>query len=129
MSTRTARLIALLAALTCTADAAARPERVRPGHSYYSDDDAAVGLVRDLAGEMNYEEVYQFYRYYEAVYDASERVVRFVEYVRGDVVRVEKYSYGPDGKLLERIVERPGEPPEVTVPGSSAAEVPGVSPP
>jgi hypothetical protein len=33
------------------------------------------GLVRDIGAERNYEEVYQRYRYYEAVYGESERVV------------------------------------------------------
>ena len=112
-------LAAILAALGLAANAAARPEKVRPGHSYYSDDVTTAGLVRDLVGELNYEEVYQFYRYYEAVYDEAERVVRFVEYLRGDVARVETYSYGPDGGLVERVVERPGQPPEVTRPGPS----------
>lgn len=125
MSSGARILLATLVALGCAADAAARPEKVRPDHSYYSDDETATGLVHDLVGEMNYEEVYQFYRYYEAVYDEEERVVRFVEYVRGDVVRVERYTYGPDGSLLERVVDRPGQPPEVTIPDRSSTTAPG----
>jgi hypothetical protein len=109
--------LAALAVFVFAAQAAARPENVRPGHSYYSDSDSAVGLVRDIVGEKNFEEVYQLYSYYEAIYDAEERVVRFVEYVRGDVAQVERYTYGPDGSLVERVLERPGEPPEVTLPG------------
>ena len=124
MSSWVVILSATFAVLGSATDATARPENIRPDHSYYSDEAAATGLVRDLVGEMNYEEVYQFYRYYEAVYDANERVVRFVEYVRGDVARVEKYTYGPDGGLVERVVERPGQPPEVTRPDPSSTAAP-----
>jgi hypothetical protein len=98
-------------------DAGARPERIRAGHSYYSDDSVEAGLVRDIAAEKNYEEVYQLYGYYEAIYDAAGRVVTFREYKRGDPIRTEEYRYAPDGSLRERIVRRPGEPDEVTRPG------------
>lgn len=97
-------------------DAGARPEKIRAGHSYYSDDYVEAGLVRDLAEEKNYEEVYQFYGYYEAIYDEAGRVVTFREYERGEPVRTEEYRYAPDGTLRERIVKRPGEPDEVTRP-------------
>lgn len=119
MVSRSTILLATLIALAWSAGAGARPENVRAGHSYYSDGEFAAGLVRDIVGEKNYEEVYQSYRYYEAVYDEDERVVRFVEYVRGDAVRTETYAYGPDGRLVERVVERPGQSSEVTAPESS----------
>lgn len=105
-----AALIAGLLALAPSGPAGARPERIRPGHSYYSDETVTQGLVRDIGAERNYEEVYQRYRYYEAVYDGSGRVVTFKEYKRGDVVQVERYRYARDGTLEERVVERPGEP-------------------
>ncbi|MHC4103153.1 MAG: hypothetical protein ACYSW1_19980 [Planctomycetota bacterium] len=94
--------------------AAARPEKIRPGHSYYSDGARVEGLVRDIGDEKNYEEVYQRYRYYEAVYDEAGRVVLFKEYVRGDVIRTEEYRYGAEGALVERVVRKAGEPPEST---------------
>jgi hypothetical protein len=94
--------------------AAARPEKIRPGHSYYSDSRRVEELVRDIGEEKNYEEVYQRYRYYEAVYDEAGRVVLFKEYERGEVIRTEEYRYGPDGALAERVVRKAGEPPEIT---------------
>jgi len=103
-------VISLLAALP----ASARPERIRPGESYYSDDFVEVGLVRDIGEEKNYEEVYQFYTYYEVIYDASERVVTFIEYKRGEIDRSEQYRYSADGSLKQREVQRPGKPAEVT---------------
>ena len=107
------RLLLGLALLVPLA-AAARPEKVRPGHTYYSDGYVLEGLVRDIAAEKNYEEVYQFYRYYEAVYDEAERVVTFREYVRGELILTEAYRYNSEGVLLERTVKRPGKPDEVT---------------
>ncbi len=115
---RTERVVCLtLAALLFFAAsdvARARPERVRPGESYYSDDFVEHGLVRDLGQEKNYEEVYQFYTYYEAIYDAAERVVTFIEYRRGDVFTREEYRYDASGALSTRTVRRAGKPPEIT---------------
>jgi len=108
--------LALWVLVAPTGDAGARPEKIRAGHSYYSDDYVEAGLVRDIAAEKNYEEVYQFYGYYEAIYDAAGRVVTFREYERGDPIRTEEYRYAPDGSLRERIVKRPGQPDEVTRP-------------
>jgi len=101
----------LLAAMA----AEARPERIRAGHSYYSDEISVEGVVRDLAGEKNYEEVYQSYRYYEAVYDDRGRVVILKQVERGEVVREDRYRYAGDAVLpVEHVVERPGRPPEST---------------
>jgi len=88
--------------------AEARPERIRAGHVYYSDDFSEDGAVRDLEGEKNYEEVYQSYRYYEAVYDDRGRVISFKQVVRGEVVREDRYRYDGDSALpFEHIVEPP----------------------
>jgi hypothetical protein len=92
----------------------ARPARIKPGISYYSDDFVVADLVRDLADEKNYEEIYQFYSYYEAIYDAQERVVTFKEYKRGELIRTDEYRYRPSGNLLERRTLRPGIPVGIT---------------
>jgi len=107
-----------IVAMGISLDASSRPEKIRPGHSYYSDELAEPtnqGLVRSLAQEKNYEEVYQFYTYYEFVYDEGERVVLFREYKRGDVIRTEKYSYDDSGSLTMRVVSQPGKEDEMTV--------------
>lgn len=93
-----------------------RPGSIRPGHSYYSDEYVERGLVRDILTERNYEEVYQRYTYYEAVYDEAGRVATFREYRRGETIRLERYRYGPNGTLLDRIVEIPGNPADATRP-------------
>ena len=122
MRSRAALILAsvCLVGLTGPPLASARPERIRPGHSYYSDSEAGEGEVRDIGQERNYEEVYQSYRYYEAVYDEAERVVTFREYVRGDPVRTEEYRYDSAGRLVERVVREPGRPPESTRPSAAA---------
>jgi len=101
--------------------ALAGPENVRSGHIYYSDDFVIEGLVRDIAAEKNYEEVYQFFRYYEAIYDEAKRIVTFREYVRGELIVTEEYRYTSEGALRERIVKRAGKPDEVT-PASPATD-------
>jgi len=107
------RCVLLLSLLLHASIAEARPETIRAGVSYYSDDFVVSDSVHDIAGEKNYEEVYQFYSYYEAIYDETDRVVVFVEYRRGEVRRREQYAYGEDGALLTRSIERPGKPPEI----------------
>ncbi len=71
----------------------ARPEILRDGISYYSDEYFQKGLVRDIEGEKNYEEIYQFYTYYEAIYDSLGRVTAFKEYKRGELIYEEQYLY------------------------------------
>lgn len=108
--------VALVALFVCAANqvAHARPEKIVAGESYYSDDYIVHDLVRDLAEEKNYEEVYQFYTYYEAIYDAADRVVTFLEYRRGEVITREEYRYRANGTLSTRTVKRAGKPPEIT---------------
>jgi hypothetical protein len=74
-------------------------------------------LVHDIATEKNYEEVYQLYNYYEAIYDENERVVIFRVYKQGGIIRTEAYRYDATGKLLERVLRRPGKPAEKTTMG------------
>ncbi|MDP6980372.1 MAG: hypothetical protein QF570_17530 [Myxococcota bacterium] len=98
----------------------ARPEKIEPGVPYYSDDFVTDGLVHDIAQEKNYEEVYQFYTYYEVIYDEKQRVVVFTEYKRGDVLRRDEYAYDAAGNLATRTTKRPGQEPEVIRPGGDA---------
>ncbi|MBW2541650.1 MAG: hypothetical protein JRF15_06125 [Deltaproteobacteria bacterium] len=97
----------LLALCAMAAPASARPETIRAGVSYYSDELIESGPVRDIGTERNYEEVFKLYRYYEVFYDESERVVRCLEYKRGDVIREDTYRYAEDGSLLEHVTDPP----------------------
>ncbi len=80
----------------------ARPEKIRPGISYYADECEERGGVFDLVGERNLEEVYRNYSYCEVIYDSQERVKSYRQYRRGEVVLTEHYSYDEAGRLLQR---------------------------
>ncbi len=96
----------------------ARPEVIKEGISYYADEDIQTGAVRDLVDEKNIEEVYQFYTYFEAIYDHLDRVTVFKEYKRGAVIQEEHYSYnGKNATPSKKTVLIPGKTPEVTFPG------------
>lgn len=87
--------------------ASARPEVIRPDVSYYSDDYVQQGVVRDIEIEKNYEEIYQFYTYYEVIYDSSERVRVFREYKRGSVIHEEHYRYEKDSVMRTLVPKSP----------------------
>ena len=91
----------------------ARPEVIREGMKYYSDEYFEDGLVKDIESEKNYEEIWQHYTYYEAVYDSQGRVTVFKEYKQGAVVFEARYRYAPDSADVERTVLLPGKPPQV----------------
>jgi len=98
----------------------ARPEVIRADTSYYSDELVENGPVRDIGTERNYEEVFKLYTYYEVVYDTGKRVIRCLEYKRGDVIRTDHYRYAEDGTLTKHLIEVPGKPAEsVPLPGSN----------
>ncbi len=96
------------AILLPAAGSSARPERITPGTPYYDDDYSCVKQICDLVAESNYEEVYQLYSYYEATYDEAERVIRFIEYRKGEKIRTEEYSYDGTGKPMRKKVTHGG---------------------
>ncbi len=104
----------LLLLLTHVSQVQSRPEIIREGLSYYSDEYIQTGVIRDIGAEKNIEEVYQFYTYYEAVYDTKQRVINFREYKQGNVIYEEQYVYDDEGPVPARkTVLIPGQEPEV----------------
>ena len=88
----------------------ARPERIKAGISYYSEDYTTKDGISDIGDEKNYEEVFKNYEYYEAVYDEHKRITRFRAYKRGDIVLIENYSYNDDGKIsLKQVTDAGGK--------------------
>ena len=75
----------------------ARPETIKEDVIYYSDQSFQTGIVKDIVAEKNYEEIYQFYTYYEVSYDVEGRVKIFKEYKKGEVIFEEHYQYAEDG--------------------------------
>ena len=100
---KTIHLLLLIFILMAAADfSEARPERIKPGLSYYSEEYTTAGNVSDIAEQKNYEEVFKNYEYYEAVYDDKKRVKIFRAYKRGEIVLTERYFYRPGGKLAKK---------------------------
>ncbi len=85
----------------------ARPEIMREGISYYSNECFQEGEVKDIVSEKNYEEVYQHYTYYEVIYDSAGRVKVFKEYKQGEVIYEEHYHYDDQGVLIKNNVLTP----------------------
>tara|TARA_B100002003_G_scaffold251772_1_gene297399 strand:+ start:14729 stop:15169 length:441 start_codon:yes stop_codon:yes gene_type:complete len=107
----------LLALLSNLPAAQSRPYIILEDVSYYSNESFQTGMVRDLVEEKNFEEIYQFYSYFEAIYDANDRVKVFKEYERGEIIHEERYVYDDDTATPGTItVLIPGKKPQVTHP-------------
>lgn len=89
------------------------PVKIRPDQSYYSDEFKTQGQVSNIGNEKNYEEVYQLYEYYEAIYDKEGRVAVFKAYQKGQVIRTERYAYSSQGKLIKQTTIKPGLPEQI----------------
>ena len=81
------------------------PYEIKPGVSYYSDEYTTTNGLSELGEEKNYEEVYQHYNYYEAVFDSQQRVVIFNAYKQGVIEFSESYYYDPGGRLAKKAVK------------------------
>jgi hypothetical protein len=81
------------------------PYEIKAGTSYYSDEYSSSNGLSELGEEKNFEEVYQYYNYYEAVFDSQERIVIFKAYKQGVVEFSETYSYDTDGSLIEKEIK------------------------
>ena len=81
------------------------PYEIKAGMSYYSDEYSSSDGLSELGEEKNFEEVYQYYNYYEAVFDSQERIVIFKAYKQGVVEFSETYSYDTDGSLIKKEIK------------------------
>lgn len=95
-------LLAFFLLLAFSGFSEARPERIKPGISYFSEDYTTKKNVSDISVEKNYEEVFKNYEYYEAVYDELKRVKIFKAYKRGELVSKEEYFYTSNGRLAKK---------------------------
>jgi len=82
-----------------------QPYEIKAGFSYYSDEYATRGGISELGEEKNFEEVYQNYNYYEAIFDDQERIVIFNAYEKGVIEFSETYSYDGEGRLVKKVVK------------------------
>ena len=81
------------------------PYEIKAGMSYYSDEYSSNNGLSELGEEKNYEEVYQYYNYYEAVFDSQEHIVIFKAYKQGVVEFSETYFYDEDGKRIKKEIK------------------------
>ncbi len=82
------------------------PYEMKADIPYYSDEYASNNGLSELGEEKNYEEVYQYYNYYEAIFDANKRMVIFNAYERGDIDFSETYYYDGDGRPVKKVVKK-----------------------
>ncbi|MBF0351265.1 MAG: hypothetical protein HQM11_09535 [SAR324 cluster bacterium] len=85
------------------------PEKIIPGHSYYSNEYLENDGCYDLGEEKNLEEVYQNYNYYEAQYNINQQVIIFKAYKQGELEWKMTCDYRA-GRLSKTITEFPGQP-------------------
>jgi hypothetical protein len=82
------------------------PYEIKAGVPYYSDEYTTNNGLSELGEEKNYEEVYQYYNYYEAIFDENKRMVIFSAYERGDIDFSETYYYDGDGRPVKKVVKK-----------------------
>ena len=109
---KTSLLLSAILILAIVSISQAKPEKIKPGLSYFAEDYLTAGNISEITIEKNFEEVFKNYEYYESVYDDEKRAKIFRGYKRGDVILTEHYSYGTDGKLKEKKIEKDGKPAE-----------------
>lgn len=80
------------------------PYEIKAGVPYYSDEYTVNNGVSELGEEKNYEEIYQYYNYYEAIFDSEKRIVTFKAYERGNVEFSESYHYDDEGRLTKKMI-------------------------
>lgn len=83
------------------------PYEIKAGMSYYSNEYSVSNDIAALGEEKNFEEVYQNYNYYEAVFNSQGQIVIFKAYKQGAVEFSETYSYDENGNPLTKEVKGP----------------------
>jgi hypothetical protein len=83
-----------------------QPYKIKAGVSYYSNEYSTEEGVSELGEEKNLEEVYQNYNYYEAIFDAQERIVTFNAYKQGAIEFSETYSYDKQGRPEKKLIKQ-----------------------
>ena len=81
------------------------PYEIKAGMSYYSDEYSISNDISELGEEKNFEEVYQNYNYYEAVFDSQEQIIVFKAYKQGVIEFSETYFYDDDGTRVKKEIK------------------------
>lgn len=91
-----------LLALPFAASAASLADIMTPElPNYYEDFDPGLRPWRP-GEDLNVEEIYKNYQYYEIVLNRDGREITVNEYIKGDKTSSEKYIVLPDGSLQKK---------------------------
>lgn len=98
------RTIAILCLLVAPflANAAAIAEKFTPETAYYFDNFDAGQQPWAPGQDLNFEEVFKSYQYYEIVLDQGGKEMTVKQYVQGVKKSSEKYLILPDGSLRKK---------------------------
>lgn len=91
--------LCFLSALPSFADAASPADRFTPGTPYYFDSFDPGRHPWVPGQDLNIEEVFKNYQYYEIVFDRDGKGITVNRHVRGSKADSEKYLLSPDGSL------------------------------
>ena len=99
-----ARIVAVfcLLVLPFEADAASLGDKFKPGTPYYYDNFDPGQRPWEPGRNLNIEEVFNNYQYYEIVLDQDGKEITVNQYIRGDRSGSEKYLVLPDGSLRKK---------------------------
>lgn len=101
---RGVKIAAVFAALLlpCAVDAASLAEKYQPGASYYFETFDPARKPWEPGQDLNIEEVFKNYVYYEIVFDKSGREMTVNRYIQNRKEQSKRYRVGPDGALEEK---------------------------
>jgi hypothetical protein len=92
-------LLAGLCALPLFANAASFVEKMQPGVKYYYENFDPEQRPWDPGQDLNYEEVFKNYEFYEIVLDAARQEVTVNRFIQNNKSDSQKYRLLPDGAL------------------------------
>ena len=101
MTVRIVRIIAIfcLLALAANSSGASLAGKMTPETPYYYEHFAPEQRPWNPGRDLNFEEVFKNYQYYEIVLDKDGREITVNQYIRGNKAGSEKYLVLPDGSL------------------------------
>lgn len=91
-----------LLALPFSASAASLASKMTPGISYYYEYFDPGQRPWKSGGNLNIEEVFKNYQYYEIVLDDDGKEITVDQYIQGNKAGSEKYLVLPDGSLQKK---------------------------
>lgn len=95
-------LFAALCALPLLAGAASFVEKMQPGVKYYYENFDPEQRPWDPGQDLNYEEVFKNYQFYELVLDTARQEITVNHFIQNNKAGSQKYLLLPDGGLRKK---------------------------